>query len=1073
MTVRACALLVILMLAGCKEAPSREDRVEPEVTARFTELPADYTNVAFENRLTDTAEQNVFAYRNYYDGGGVGIGDFNGDGLEDVFLTSNQEANRLYVNRGDFWFEDITEAAGVGGTHAWSTGVSVVDVNADGLPDIYVCNSGDVRGDDRANELFINLGPDQDRVPRFEEAAAQWGLADTGYSTHAVFFDMDRDGDLDVFVMNNSSRPITSFPERQIRATRHPDGGDRLYRNDGGTYTDISRDANIWGSEIAFGLGTTVGDYDRDGWPDLYISNDFFERDYLYRNQRDGTFEDVLEAAMAHISQSSMGADMGDINNDALPDIYVTDMLPPDDARIKQVSTFDSWTGYQNGLEEDFYHQVMRNTLQLNDGDGTFREVGQAWGVAATDWSWSALLVDLDMDGLKDIHVTNGIYRDLTDQDFLEYFGSDDIVQQWRENQELDVLDILDRIPSRPLANVAFRNVGGRFEDVSTDWALTAPGWSNGAAYSDLDNDGDPDLVVNNVNQQAGFFRNETNPAEWLRPTLEGDGDNSAGIGAQITLHHAGGLQYLEQMPNRGFQSSVSPRPLFALPAPADSLEVLWPDGRRQVLSGPLTGDVVLRQADAAAKREAGPRARSEAAETWYRRLPDPGISHTENEYDDFQRQPLLLKTVSRDGPRLAVGDVNGDGREDLFVGGAKESPGRLLIGTASGGFRLEQEFSEDAVAEDMGAAFFDADSDGGLDLYVASGGNEFSRQAPALRDRLYLGPGMMASELPLLFESSALPLPADVDRDGDQDVFVPGGMVPWAFGQKPPHHLLRGDGRGNFTAETVAADLGMVSEGTWADLTGDGSQELVVVGPWEPVRVLDADFQPIAMPGLDSLHGWWHRVHAADVDGDGDIDLLLGNVGTNAGLHTPLEMQVGDFDSNGWTEQLVSAAGRPYPLRGELLAQLPSLADRLTSHEAYATMTFADFVDLPSERVLRIDHLRSFLAENTPDGFVLHPMPEEAQWAPVTAFAVLDLNRDGRLEIVAAGNHGGFIPRIGPLDAGRGVVFNFEGGEIRQVPRHVHGLDLRGEVRDMAVLKDGRLVVAHNNGPVTLWGRR
>ncbi len=568
-------------LAGCG---GTEPALEPAGETLFTLLPASQTGIDFNNRLTDTEEFNVFTYRNYYNGGGVGIADLNSDGLADIYLTANQLPNRLYINRGGFRFEDVTRKADVAGRREWSTGVSIVDVNGDGLLDIYVSNAGNATGDGTANELFIHQGTDEDGVPRFEEMADAYGLADEGYSTHASFFDYDQDGDLDVYVLNNSFRSVDSFGLRNTRRVRDEHGGDKLYRNDDGVFHDVSASAGIYGSEIGFGLGVSVGDVNRDGLLDLYISNDFFERDYLYINSGDGTFDEQLEAWMPHISLSSMGADVADINNDGYPEIFVTDMLPETDRRLKTTSTFESWGVYKAKMRNDYYFQYMRNMLHFNNADYTFSEIGEFARVSRTDWSWGALLADFDLDGYKDLYVANGIYKDVTDRDFIDYFADEETVRRWSEGGTLTYLRLLERIPSEPIPNYAFRNRGDlTFENIGEAWGLASVGFSNGVAYGDLDNDGDLDLVVNNVNMDAFVYRSEARQKtghNFVQIELEGMNENRFGIGASVTLHVGGERMYAEQMPMRGFQSSVDYVLSFGLGrrVQVDSIVVRWPN---------------------------------------------------------------------------------------------------------------------------------------------------------------------------------------------------------------------------------------------------------------------------------------------------------------------------------------------------------------------------------------------------------------------------------------------------------------------------------------------------------------
>ena len=1084
---------------GCRTS----DRAE----TLFSRLPASATGIDFENRLVDTEEVNVFTYRNYYNGGGVGIGDVNGDSLPDIYLTANQQPNKLFLNRGDFRFEDVTEKAGVGGERAWSTGVSVVDINGDGRLDLYVSNAGNYQGDDRANELFINQGTGADGVPTFTEEAAAYGLADEGTSTHAAFFDYDRDGDLDVYVLNNSFRPVSSFGLRNIRHERHEGGGDKLYRNDDGRFTDVSEEAGIYGSEIGFGLGVTVGDVDRDGWPDVYVSNDFFERDYLYLNQHDGTFREVNAEAMPYLSLSSMGADMADLNGDGYPEIFVTDMLPESDERLKTTSTYEGWNVYQAKLKSDYGHQFMRNMLHLNRADGTFSEIGQIAGVSATDWSWGALMADFDGDGHKDIFVSNGVAKDLTDQDFVAFFA--DEVEKARRTGKRDFvfLGLLDQIPSNPIPNYLFAGSDSLvFTNKAEAWGLAEPSFSNGAAYGDLDNDGDLDLVANNVNEEVFVYRNNADTLRadqhYLKVRLEGEGMNRFGLGAGVTAWHDGQAFYLEQMPMRGFQSSVDYALTFGLGdiGRLDSLTVAWPDGREQTLLDVQADQTItLRQAEAASEAAAPAPAFTPLFED-VTRTSGLDFAHEENNFVDFHREGLLPKMLSTEGPGVAVGDVNDDGLEDVFLGGAAGQAGRLFLGKQGGGFTGADgaAFEADQTSEDVGAAFFDADGDGDQDLYVVSGGSEFSGMAPELRDRLYLNNGSGLFEktegrLPTQYHSGSVAAPADYDGDGDQDLFVGSRLVPWRYGLDPQSVLLQNDGTGHFREVTPRAapglaDVGMVTDAAWTDTNGDGRLDLVVVGEWMPITLFlnggDGTLAPPETPtSLEESHGWWNRILADDLDGDGDVDFVAGNLGLNTKLQAspeePATMHVGDFDGNGSTEQVIAyykdGASYPMPLLGELTSQLNTFKKIYRKHVDYAGQTIDELFtpeQLERATVKRAHVFASSYIENLGDGtFRLRPLPYEAQLAPVYGLLADDFDADGYQDLLLAGNFFGVKPDLGRMDASYGLLLRGDGGFV---PAEGSGFVVDGQVRALR-WANGRIVAAKNDDAVQVfeWVRR
>ena len=1076
------AVLILILGSSCKEnsTPNKEN-----LPPLFTKLSTQATNIDFENTVINTEELNIFEYRNFYNGGGVGIGDIDNDGLSDIVFTANQGANKIYQNLGDFKFKDITEIAGLSGKNKWSTGVAMVDINADGWLDIYICNAGIVSGDNQKNELYIN-----NKDLTFTEAAASYNLADNGFTTHAAFFDYDRDGDLDVYLLNNSFVPVSSLGYSNKRELRSKDwdvkdilkgGGDKLLRNDNNHFVDVSEEAGIYGSLIGFGLGVTVGDINNDMWPDLYVSNDFFERDYLYINKKDGTFSEEIEDWTSHTSLSSMGADLSDINNDGHPDIFVTDMLVEANNRLKETSEFERYDLLQLKHSKGFHKQYMQNTLQLNNGNQSFSEIAYYAGVAMTDWSWGALLFDMNNDGYKDIFVSNGIYHDVTNQDFMDFFADDIIEKMIRTGKKVRVDSIVSKMPSTPISNYAFKNNGDlTFSNVVKPWGFEEASFSNGTAYGDLDNDGDLDLVINNVNQTSFVYKNETNNSTSntaIQIKLKGIGKNTFGIGTKVNIYWKKEIIQQQLQPSRGFQSSVDYVMTIGTGKQTiiDSLVITWPDNSQQIQKNIATNQLlVFDQKDATniTAQKAPIRPKSLLTPVTNEGL----LKQKENNYVDFNYEGLIYKMLSKEGPIIIVGDVDKDGKEDLFIGGATGQAGQIYLQKAKGLVKVTSKaITDDIQFEDTAAAFFDANGDGHLDILVGSGGNQVDGPKNNFDLRLYLNNGQGAFSkstlrIPRNFYNTSVIAPYDYDLDGDIDVFVGSRSMPRMYGMNPKHFLLENDGLGNFknVLYEQASELnkiGMLTDAQWKDMDKDGVQDLIVTEDWGGVSIYlnkEEQLEPL-VTNLNDLNGWWKTFAAADIDKDGDIDFILGNRGINsiyrADSTNILKMYLNDFDNNGTAEQvfttLFNGKDVPVHLKRELTHQMPILKKENLQFSDYANKSIHDlFPKNKLKRALKksVRISESVLALNNGDNtFLIKKLPPQAQFSCINDMELLDINKDGHLDVVFGGNDYSLKPQFSQLDASFGGVLLGDGqGDFKWVTYQDAGFFVKGVINSI-----------------------
>ncbi|MCZ2459324.1 MAG: VCBS repeat-containing protein [Chitinophagales bacterium] len=1059
----------------------------------FKLLDQKETGIRFANNINESEDLNVLAYEYFYNGGGVAVGDINNDGLPDLFFIANMKPNKLYLNLGNMKFRDVTMEAGSeleGRKKGWKTGVTMADVNGDGLLDIYVCYSGKVDDDTRRNQLFINQGISTSGKNKgmvtFKEEARKYGLDDKSYSTQAVFFDYDNDGDLDMFLLNHNVKSISNLELAKYRDEVDSLAGDKLYRNDGGRFTDVSKQAGLHQNPLTFGLGVVVADVNKDGWQDLYVTNDYNEPDYLYLNNGDGTFKDVTGDYFRYLPQFSMGVDIADFNNDGLPDVMNLDMLPEDNARQKKLQLQENYESFQLMIDQGLKKQYMRNMLQLNNGDGTFSEIAQLAGVSNTDWSWSPLFADFDNDGYKDLFVSNGYLRDYTNKDFLKYWG-DYKIKKVMDKQPVLLMDLISAMPSTKLPNYIYRNNKDlTFTNSVKAWGLETPSISNGAVYADLDNDGDLDLIINNINQPAFIYRNmsrENKNSNFISIQLKGKGQNTYAIGSKVYVYTNGMIQYQEVNPVRGYLSCMSTVLNFGLGdhQNIDSIRIIFPDCKSVLLRNQKPNrHLIIDQNDASGNFELSHQANGKTIFTKNKGL--ISYSKTKSDENDFKRQQLMLFMYSKTGPVMAEADVNGDGLPDVFISSDGKERGKIYLQQKDGSFKAVagSAIGDESRSPVSAAVFFDANGDGYPDLYLARGGYSLIMPGTAeLQDELYLNDGkgnftLTQNRLPGVTASSkSCVRPCDYDKDGDVDLFVGGRIIPGQYPAAPRSFLLTNDGTGRFTITNTPFDnIGMVTDAAWIDLNGDGRKDLIICGEFMPLAVFInkssgfVDETASYFPAVNN--GFWNTITIADVNNDGKPDIIAGNLGLNSQIRCsesePGKMYYADFDNNGNIDPLftfyIQGVSYPYVSRDELNNQIFAMRKRFSSYENYSKATITDVLtpeEMAKANTLLVNELRTCLFINQGGKFAKADLPLQSQFTYISKIFADDFDGDGNTDLLLLGNHSDNRLKLGSIDAGYGTFLKGNGkGNFEYVPQTVSGLSIRGDVKSALKIKVG-----------------
>ena len=1093
-------LLPVMLLAGCKSDRKPIDPV-------FVTLDAGRTGINFVNKLTPTQQFNMFYYMYFYNGAGVGAGDFNNDGLVDLFFAANQGENKLFLNKGSLSFSDVTKEAKIPEDGGWSTGVSVVDINNDGLLDIYVCRVGKYEILNSTNQLLVCKGIDKNGVPFYADEATTYGLDFSGFSTQALFFDYDLDGDLDMFLLNHSVHQNGSFaPRKEFLGTYHPLSGDRMYRNDDGHFTDVTKTSRINSSAISYGLGVATSDIDLDGWPDLYVGNDFHENDYLYINQKNGTFSEENEKRLMHTSQFSMGVDVADANNDGFPEIISMDMLPSDPYILKRSLGEDDYDIFYHKIAVGYNYQYTRNNLQYNRRNGMFSETGLYSGVYATDWSWAPLWMDFDNDGLKDLFISNGIPKRMNDMDYVNFISTEEIQEKLRANKiDEKNMALVNKFPEIKIPNKFYHNGGSlQFQDMQDEISNDKPTYSNGAVYADLDNDGDLDVIVNNIDEPVLVYENKTNDrkvAPYVRLKLKGPEKNINAVGAKLVMFANGGIRTYENNPVKGFQSSMQIPLLVGLDRTAiDSAFLIWPDNSYQRVNLPKDSTINFRYSKGL------PAFDYDRIRSFQHELTVPmqdiaasvGLTykHEENQFVEFNREPLIPHMVSTEGPALAIADINHDGLEDVYVPASKTFHNAVFLQQANGSFlrTVQPAMVADSMYEDVDAVWTDVNKDGHPDLVICTAGNEYYGEDEHLLPRVYINDGKgQLTRLPdafkNLYNTFSCVAPADFNGDGFPDLFVGGRDVPWEYGQPPNSYLLQNDGTGKFVDVTAKyakelSQCGMVTSAKWLDIDRDGDQDLLISCEWGGIYAFINQKGSFTKRTLTEKKGWWNFVLPVDIDGDGDIDLIAGNLGLNSRLKAsreePVRLYYNDFDNNGKKEQVLSyyVNGRelPFASKDELQKQMPLIKKNFFYAGDFAKSSIAEIFSqekLSSSVLMTADYFSNAVLIN--DGkmnFTTRALPWEAQLAPYRDAAVIDANHDHLPDILLGGNFYDNNIEMGRYDADFGTIL-VNKGNGNFICAHINGLQIKGQVRHIRgieVAKKGKAyVLARNNDSVML----